>query len=202
MKRIIMTMLILGLLAVGFAGCGSVTDNSGQDGSAVLDSNPLDSGSADTDKGSDSAKDSGQWQAVLYFSDSEGMNIIKEARNLETEEDLTVEEKAKVCVEELIKGPQSAGLMDSIPDASKVRSVVKEGDTLVVDLSEEFERDNVGGSTGTTMAIAPIVLTLTDLEGVEKVKFKIGGKDVGDFKGHYDFTRPFERADFEQYIQK
>ncbi len=202
MKRIIMTMLILGLLAVGFAGCGSVTDNSSEGDSVVVDSNPLDSGSADADKGSDSSKDSNQWQPVLYFSDSDGINIIKETRNLEADENLTVEEKAKACVEELIKGPKSSGLMDSIPDASKVRSVVKEGDTLVVDLSEEFDRDNVGGSTGTTMAVAPIVLTLTDLEGVEKVKFKIGGKDVGDFKGHYDFTRPFERADFEQYIQK
>lgn len=143
-----------------------------------------------------------KWNAVLYFSDKDAMHIIKEEREMVSSKKLDTAEKAKTCVEELVKGSKNKNLSASIPAKTKVLSVSIEKDTAVLDVSKEFVSDNVGGSAGETMALAPIVITLCSIEGIKQVSFKIEGKVQPDYKGHMTLDQPFKRSDFEQLLQK
>ena len=143
-----------------------------------------------------------KWKAVLYFSDKEALHIIRDEKEIISDKKPDATEKARISIEELIKGSQNKDLTTSIPPATKLRSVVIDKNTAVVDLSKEFVTDNVGGSAGETMAIAPIVLTLTAIDGIKQVSFKIEGKVQSDFKGHFSLDKPFKGSDFEQYLLK
>lgn len=142
------------------------------------------------------------WKAALYFSDKDAMYILKEEREIKAEKKLDSAEKAKIALEELIKGAQNKELTTTIPKNTKVRSVSMDKDTAVIDLSKEFVSENVGGSAGETMAIAPIVLTLTGIEGIKQVLIKIDGNLQGDFRGHMTLDRPFKASDFSQFLSK
>lgn len=142
------------------------------------------------------------WKAVLYYSDKDAMYVIKEEREIVSDKKLDITEKAKTAVGELIKGAKNKDLTTTIPAKTQVRSVSIDKDTIIVDLSKEFVSDNVGGSAGETMAIAPIVLTLCSFEGIKQVSFKIEGKVQADFKGHMTLDQPFKFADFEQFLKK
>lgn len=143
-----------------------------------------------------------KWKAVLYFSDKEALHIVKEEKELISDKKPDTAEKARISVEELIKGSADKELNTSIPKETKVLGVAIEKNTAVIDLSEEFVKNNVGGSAGETMAIAPIVLTLTAIDGINEVAFKIGGKTQSDFKGHFTLDTNFKRSDFEMYLTK
>lgn len=199
MKRIILILLICLLLFASFTGCNFAADNDDTETQEQND-NTENITVEDTKEIS--------WNAVLYFSDKDAMYILKEERDIKmtvdsdvSVDDITVEQKAKLIIEELIKGSVNEGNTTSIPKSTEILSVSKENNTLVLDLSEEFERDHVGGSTGITMSMGPIVLSLTELEGVEQVSFKIEGKVLDDFKGHITLEEPFKREDFKQYTQ-
>ncbi|MCG8502805.1 MAG: GerMN domain-containing protein [Firmicutes bacterium] len=206
MHKILTCILALSLM-IAAVGC----TNPGNEGDPVEGDVPP-KGIEDSLESPDDGKDDGgeektvTWNAPLYFSDEQGINIVKQEREMETVPDtetgeLSTEEKARICIEELIKGSGQKDLKHSIPESTKVLSTALEENTLILDLSKEFVDDNVGGSTGTQMAIAPIVLTLTSLEGVEEVSFKIEGEVVEDFKGHIQLDEPFKRSEYEQHLK-
>lgn len=148
------------------------------------------------------------WDAVLYFSDREGMNIIKREKEIVFIEDvnkqegtLTIGEKSKLSIEALIEGIKGEDVTTTIPPETDVLSVVLDDKTLIVDLSKEFEQNHIGGSTGIMMTMAPLVLTLTEFEEVEQVKFIVEGNVLEDFKGHIEFNRPFARGEYTQYLK-
>lgn len=146
------------------------------------------------------------WKGKLYFPDNNAMYIVGEEREMKAVTDGTdkvdIAAKAKIMLEEMIKGPKTKDLSASIPKNTNVLSVVFENGTMVVDLSREFVDESSGGSTGEIMALGPIVLALTELEGVKQVSIKIEGKQQTDFKGHFTLDKPLKRAEFEQYIKK
>lgn len=182
------------------AGCSKPAAPVAQDAAKITPaaSNPVQSTTAD--------KIEHSWKGKLYFSDNNAMYLIGEEREMKSVTDgtdkLDLAAKAKIMLEELIKGPKTKDLVASVPKNTKVRSVILEKDTMVVDLSKEFVDGNPGGSTGEIMALGPIVLTLTDLEGVKQVSIRIEGKIQPDYKGHMALDKPFKRAEFEQFLGK
>lgn len=150
------------------------------------------------------------WTTTLYFGDSEGMKVIAEKREIkgnqadtESIKDMDVPGKAKLIIEELIKGSAVPGRTTCIPSSTNVKSVQQPApEILVVDLSKEFETDHIGGSTGINMTFAPLVLSLTELDGVEYVWFLIDSEPIQDFKGHMNLSNMLDRASYTSYISE
>lgn len=143
-----------------------------------------------------------EWKATLYMPDSQHAYVLKEEKGMvysgkgEAVQELPVDLKARFILEELINSGKT-----SIPSNTKVISVDLNGSELIINLSEEFEKEHVGGSTGISMTMGPIVLSLTDIDGVDKVSFKVEGKVLEEFKGHIELNRPFSRDDFKSLIK-
>ena len=107
-------------------------------------------------------------------------------------------------IEELVKGPEDSGLFPTLPSNVEVNSVILSGATAVVDLSREMltSFEEIPHSSITEkFAIYSIVNTLTEFEGINKVKIIIEGRDSGelegfyieDFWGHIGIYEEFER---------
>ena len=77
----------------------------------------------------------------------------------------------------LIGGPTEAdaddGLRSAVPSTTEVRAVTVDGDTVVVDLSEEFA--SIGGERE-LLAVGQVVLTVTTFPGVRQVRLQLDGR--------------------------
>ena len=94
----------------------------------------------------------------------------------------------------LIQGPSDANLQSAIPQGTQVLNVSLSGDTIVVDLSNEFVENHAGGAESESATIYSIVNTLTELTEVNAVKFLIDGQEGKAFKDNaLSFSEPFVR---------
>ena len=100
----------------------------------------------------------------------------------------------ETIVNELIKGPQnSSELLATIPQNTQLLSLSRNNETVLINFSKEFVENHPGGSSSETLTIFSIVNTLTEIKEVEKVEFLVEGKKLKEFKGHYEFDKPFTR---------
>ncbi|HEV7720042.1 MAG TPA: GerMN domain-containing protein [Iamia sp.] len=92
---------------------------------------------------------------------------------------LTSAKSPETVVEALLAQPSDeeleAGRSTSIPLGTTAIEVTQDGDLVAVDLSDEWE---TLVQPGALLAYAQVVLTLTDLNGIERVRFLVGGKAV------------------------
>jgi hypothetical protein len=92
------------------------------------------------------------------------------------------------ALDELMAGPTEAdvrtGLTTAITPRVEVRSLSLDGTTAVVDFTRAFE------TADTQPQVAQVVWTLTEFDGVDRVKFLIDGEDNGATG-----TRPLSRDD-------
>lgn len=92
-------------------------------------------------------------------------------------------------LEELAAGPTAAeaamGLRSAIPDRDVVARTTLDNGTATVDLTEDFP--SLGGSDQ-LLAIAQIVLSLTERPGVERVAFTLDGDRVEVPRGDGSLT--------------
>jgi spore germination protein GerM len=108
----------------------------------------------------------------VFYGDSQNAKMIAEDREITYEND---EDKYKMALEELIKGPKDKTLISNINKETKVVAVSKQGTDLVVDLSKEF---NVfGGSIAEIIGVGSVVNTMTEFKDIERVKILIEGEE-------------------------
>ena len=101
------------------------------------------------------------------------------------ENDKKLENKTieQVALEHLIAFEEIGDLISPIPSGTKVLSISKEGNTVTVDLSNEFIENMRNGEENAKVAIAAIVNTLTVIEGNEKAIITVEGKVVKNVNG-------------------
>lgn len=135
---------------------------------------------------------------ALYLSDSSSSKVLREEREIKlVSANISIADKAKLVIEELIKSERSG-----IPKNAKVLSAKLDKDMLTIDFSKEFEMEHSGGSTGISITMASLVLSLTELRDVNSVSFLIDGKVVNEFLGHIEFNKAFKRVEYEYMISK
>lgn len=81
----------------------------------------------------------------------------------------------KTAVEEYLKGPNSALISNPIPRGVNVIRVAQEDEIAVVNLSSEFTEYTSNNEKG---IIDSLLLTVTEIEGIEKVQILIEGEPV------------------------
>ncbi len=121
---------------------------------------------------------------TLYFSEPTASRLMPEERNIKVSNE---KELPKLAIEELLKGPQTANGIAAVHKETKLNSVKVDGDTAIVDFGDNFEKLNTGGSTRERLCLYAVVNTLTELEGIEKVKLSVNGK-VLDFFGQLELS--------------
>lgn len=127
---------------------------------------------------------------LLYFANTDGTGLTTERRLVELEANKS---KERTMLEQLILGPEEEGLFATIPDSTKINDVTTTNDGICyVNLSQDFVTKHGGGSTDELLTIYSIVNSLCELDHIDKVQFLIEGERLNEFKGHLDFSKPFE----------
>lgn len=121
-------------------------------------------------------------EITLYFASDDASGLIPEPRQIPAFEIET--DGIRLALEELIRGPQRAGV-GMIPETVTLRSVfVREG-VAYIDFSGDIIEDFVGGSASEYLLIASIVQTVSaNFPDVKGVKILVDGKEVESIGGH------------------
>lgn len=126
---------------------------------------------------------------TLYYGNSNADGVVAEQREIEVVKDTPIE---KAIFEELKKTPKTEGLNSTIPEGTKLLSVVTENGICTLDLSREFVDNSPGGSAGEAMTLYSIINSMTELPYIDKVQFLIEGQKQEVYI-HAVFDKPFER---------
>ncbi len=129
-------------------------------------------------------------KVVLYFLNEKGVKLVPEERSIEVKQSQTLEYQ---IVEQLIAGPAESGNSAVIPQGTKVKDIKTEEGICYVNLTSDFVNKLSGSTEREKLIIYSIVNSLTELNTVNKVQFLIEGEKISEFKGHYDFSKTFER---------
>ncbi len=100
--------------------------------------------------------------------------------------------RAAAALRELLEvGPRAGGVAVAPPGVRARVAGVTAGVVTV-----DFDREGLaGGSLAETMLLSAIVWTLTELPGVDAVRFTVAGATAESLMGHVDTTQPLRRAD-------
>lgn len=126
---------------------------------------------------------------VIYFPDKEGQYLVPEERKIEIQASLSTE---RLVMSELLKGPESSRLVQSVPADLKVISTETTDGVCFVNLSGDTVDKVNSGSTSTTMFLYSIVNSLTELANIDSVQILIDGK-TGVELGNYVLDAPLEK---------
>jgi spore germination protein GerM len=87
------------------------------------------------------------------------------------------------ALQALLEGPTTAeaalGVASAIPSGTTITRLARDGETLTVDL----ETDPGTAESDAPLAVGQLVLTVTTIPGVERVRFRVGGEPVQVPKG-------------------
>ena len=126
---------------------------------------------------------------LIYFPDKEGKCLVPEERKIEIQASLSTE---RLVMSELLKGPESSRLVQSVPADLKVISTETTDGVCFVNLSGDTVDKVSSGSTSTTMFLYSIVNSLTELANIYSVQILIDGK-TGVELGNYVLDAPLEK---------
>lgn len=112
-------------------------------------------------------------EITLYYANADNSEILTEKREVKITQGKTLPELA---IEELLKGPETDGLISTIPEGTKLLNLDVKDKIATVNLSEDFT--GFPGTMAESLAIISIVNTLTDLEGIEQVHILVNGEEL------------------------
>lgn len=115
---------------------------------------------------------------TLYFANSQATAVSPEKRKVTLPAGSSLEDRLKITLEELIRGPQIAGLFRTIPEGVRILLVAVEKNIVTVNFSREMETNHPGGAAGESMTINSIVNTLTEFEGIDLVAMTVEGEPM------------------------
>ena len=129
---------------------------------------------------------------TLYFLDKETLELVPEARQIDAKE--LINNAPEYLINLLIEGPKNENLIKLIPENTKINNTEINGDTLFLDLSEEFINEQNLGQNQELLIVKSIVNTVTELNEINKVVFLINGEKNQKFPdGEVDFKNEFIR---------
>lgn len=186
MKKHIVVILIL-VIAFSLVSCTSEKpkDIDSEDENNIVED--------EDNNSSEPISDENEKKVILYFANNEYVetgnddleHVLPEERLIEYN-DISLEE---AVVRELMKGPESSELGNSIPDTVELLGVEVRNKTAFVDFAQEGLN---GGSLQEDLTISQIVNSLLELDYVDRVQFLIEGEKAESLMGHFDIMEPFD----------
>ena len=179
-KRIIIVIVAIFLIGAIIAGVFFLVKNNGEE-EEIMEYTPQ-----------EEVTDSQLRQTIvsLYFKNEN--ELLPEARLIDVKE--LLENPYEKILNMLIQGPKNENLKNTIPEGTKINKIEKEGEVLIIDFSEEFISEHMGGEIEEKLTIQAIVKTLTELTEINGIKIKINGEENKKFKdGLIKFDKIFDR---------
>ncbi len=186
MKKIILVILLF-VLTFSSAACSLLNgdtaantqrEDTAQDGTPAANNtstngeNSAAKESSTRDTQTDSTAATGKMMKVkLYFAAEDNSALITEEREVQVIDGAVL----KASILALIDGPTVQGLGKTIPEGTVIRGISIKNKVATVDFSKEFGKTN---GLGEIVARLAVVNTLTEFEGVEKVRLRIEGTDM------------------------
>ena len=134
--------------------------------------------------------------SIVYFVKSQETTFTLEGVRRRFDAD-TSEKRLEAALRALIEGVNEAGLSSAFPPGTEVRGLELTGDTVTVDLSDEFTQ---GGGTASMLGrLNQLFYTLTQPTNVSSVSLLIEGESVEALGGEgilvpQPWTEPEERV--------
>ena len=129
------------------------------------------------------------WQVTLCYPDLKASRLVKLSLSIGA----TSMERVVSELFERLKSPDSPDLSPAIPAGAKLLSVRREGDILVLDVSDEFTQPEFWqGSDVAHLRLQALVHTLTSLPNVRAVRILVNGQVPEALGGHEELSEPVE----------
>ncbi|MDP4093551.1 MAG: GerMN domain-containing protein [Bacillota bacterium] len=120
----------------------------------------------------------------LYFPSSDNSTVLKEKRQLEVKSGAIV----RATINALLAGPKDTAMRKAIPDGTKLLGAKVVDKVATLDFSKEFATAN---DTAEIVERISVIDSIASIQGVEKVKILVEGKDWMDPSG-----KPYEESSF------
>lgn len=102
-------------------------------------------------------------------------------------------EIARALLDELVKGPGDKSVLAPVlPQGTRLRGLHVAGGLATVDLDGAFLEVYWGGSRSEEVTVYSIVNTLTEIDGIDRVKLTIDGRSDVSIAGHIVLDEAFE----------
>jgi len=124
----------------------------------------------------------------LYFANEEGTGLLEATRTIEYNTNIPIE---KLIVEQIIMGPNAAGIFATVNPQTKVASVNVQDGICYVNLDESFLTPTSNVSAEVT--IYSIVNSLVKLNHIQKVQFSINGDSTLVYREKFPLNVYYER---------
>jgi spore germination protein GerM len=183
MKKILYILMFITFIITA-SGC-SINKNTTQNETQILQNNSNIKGGEQI---SSTKNDKEKIHVIMYFPDGNLKFLVPEERYIDLNKSLE-----RTVVEEIIKGPVSRDKLSVVPKGTKINSITRKEDTIIVDFSKDFKGILNNDKLVETMAAYSIVNSLTQIPGIKKVIFKVDGKDFQTNENHIAFNQPFKR---------
>jgi len=129
------------------------------------------------------------WQVTLCYPDLKASKLVK----LSLSVGATSMERVVSEIFERLKSPDSPDLSPAVPAGAKLLSVRREGDILVLDVSNEFTQPEFWqGSDVAHLRLQALVHTLTSLPQIRAVQILVNGQIPEALGGHEELSEPIE----------
>lgn len=126
---------------------------------------------------------------TLYFASANGMYTVSETRKVYYSRNVAIE---KLVMDQLLKGPETDGLLSAIPSGTKVNSIsISEDGVCVVNLDVAIETAVTGVTENVT--VYSIVNSLTELDNVKQVQILVNGEAPHISNLDVDLSAPISR---------
>lgn len=128
---------------------------------------------------------------IVYFPDEAGERLVGEERAVAAGDD-----PLALALSELATGPRGRGLGPGLPTGTRVLSARAAGGVAEVDLDAGFASAYPsGGAAAEIAALAPVVYTLTALQGILSVRIRVQGRPPDLPGSAFDLSQPLRRGD-------
>lgn len=132
----------------------------------------------------------------LFYPNNDGTKILWMTRPIDY---IDEDEKYSIALNALINGPYSLDMSRTINEKTKINSIKKDKEKIVVDLSKDFLK--FGNNLNEINAIVTLTNTLTQFEEINEVKLTVEGKKVISSKGiAYENLVKFDLSEEKELI--
>ncbi|MCS7185321.1 MAG: GerMN domain-containing protein [Armatimonadetes bacterium] len=129
------------------------------------------------------------WQVTLCYPDLKSSRLVRMAISVSAASEKRVVEELL----ERLKYPETQDLSPALPPETKLLSVQREGDILVLNLSEEFTKPEFWqGSDVAHLRLQALVYTLTSLPNTRAVQFLVNSQVPEALGGHEELSAAVE----------
>ena len=180
--------------ALLIAGCGGADSSTSETAATTPDTSTqvVTDGTGTTATGPSSTdQGTAAHDVTVYFMNLEATGLVAEERTADASTPL------RAALVALADGPEGADGMRALPAGTAIVGTDVRSEAAYVNLNQAFlDGYPSGGAAAESAVLGPLVYTVTEAAGVERVYVTVDGQTVTPTGSQYDWASGFTRSDF------